>query len=241
MKIINLSLAFLLFASFVYSGGKVSSHEPCDEELNQIIKEEDKKCKFQRDERKKKRVIDENKTNKILQLVEASATGDVKKMNALLDSGISPDSINKEGYRYYGYSVIGAAVAGSQKEVLRELVRRKANINASMSIRSRSSVLIGAISFSNPHMVSELLKLGADINGQDEHGRSAVILASALAEHYLDGKSKTVLLVIRKWIIENQISIVDEKEIAALDNDDPGSFQRDFAAFKKESIVSETE
>ncbi len=84
-------------------------------------------------------------------------------------------------------------------------------------------------------MVSELLKLGADINLKNEHEQSTIIFAKEMDVKYKSGKSKAVLIVLRKWIIENQIPITDTNEIDALDIDEPESFARDFAAFKKEA------
>lgn len=84
-------------------------------------------------------------------------------------------------------------------------------------------------------MVSGLLKLGADINLKNEHEQSTIIFAKEMDVKYKSGKSKAVLIVLRKWIIENQIPITDKNEIDALDIDEPESFARDFVAFKKEA------
>lgn len=64
-------MAFLLAAPSLYSGTNFSSLEPNSEELDRIIKEQDKKAKVQKK-------LEDNK-KKIRNLVQAARTGDVKK------------------------------------------------------------------------------------------------------------------------------------------------------------------
>jgi ankyrin repeat protein len=101
-------------------------------------------------------------------------------------------SIDPEQRNCRGYSLLMLAVLGSSSNVVKNLVKSGADVNAQLSDGNYGSALATAAQWGNQDMVRLLLELGADVNAQLSGG----LYGSALAAAVWTGNQDMVRLLL---------------------------------------------
>jgi len=109
------------------------------------------------------------------ELIEAARAGNVDKIRNLVSSGISPDASDVP-YR----NPLLMAVIENKEEAVNTLIQLGADVNKTISGLGGGTVLHTAAARNLPNIVKMLLDAGADINKEDNDGRTPLITAISL-------------------------------------------------------------
>jgi ankyrin repeat protein len=105
------------------------------------------------------------------QLIDAIRSSDLPRAEALLNAGANIDS------NAHGSTALVWASHRGNKEIVRMLLYRGANVNASMS--DGNTALMWATNSGNEEIVRMLLDRGATVNASNSYGNTALSLASS--------------------------------------------------------------
>jgi ankyrin repeat protein len=110
------------------------------------------------------------------ELIEAARAGNVDKIRNLVSSGISPDASDVP---YHNPLVM--AVIKNKEEAVNTLIQLGADVNKTISgLGGGGTALHAAAARTMPNIVKMLLDAGADINKEDNDGRTPLITAISL-------------------------------------------------------------
>jgi ankyrin repeat protein len=104
-------------------------------------------------------------------LTQASATGDIPRLLALLDQGADPGARDREGK-----TALGRAAFQGHKEMVQLLLARGLDANATG--KYGKTALMAASSQGHPEVVKTLLANGAEVNAKDRYNQTALMCAA---------------------------------------------------------------
>src|SRR5580658_2799812 len=142
----------------------------------------------------------------------AAKAGNLSEVKRLLDS--KEASIEDRDTKLGPTALIVAAQNG-HLEIVKELLNRGANIEAKENYGF--TALLRAARGDYTEILIELLNRGANIEDKDKYGYTAI--------------NPRTVKAIREWSIENQVKDPNPQDLKLLDGSDPGSYDRDFAAY----------
>lgn len=108
-----------------------------------------------------------------MELVEASANNNLKKVKELVNKGVN---VNTEDH--FGSNSLFLASVYGHIEVVKFLIESKANLDSQHPVTGLTA-LLGSVMRGRHEIVLTLLKNGADIRVRDFSGNSVILIASA--------------------------------------------------------------
>ena len=126
-------------------------------------------------------------------LIAAARSGNVVKLDQLLDKGAAIDALN-----YNTETALMIAAAAGKMETVKELLKRGASIDF-LNKNNRSAIFY-AVFMGHEDVALELLKAGATFEVPDQNGCTALIAASR------DGMANLVKALVEKGANVNAVS-----------------------------------